>query len=704
MALFAIWHDDAAEQPAAQLHAALLADAHIVPERTLARAIETGGGRWQLSAFVTATHYYSADAQVWIDPAGGCCVIHGVIWQAGGVLDAEAVGHMLDRPCVKLPADVMGEYAIARLHTDGIVEAFGDPAGLHQLFHGDAAIVSNRAGLAALVAGKDQPETNACLWLGAIGYRVGTASSWAGIRQVPQGARLMASAAGSRIDLPAPATPDQRGFAHGGSALLAQGLEQAKAAILLAAGDGTLDLPITGGKDSRVVLAIALAAGLHERLSLFTRGYAGHPDVVVGALIADRIGAPHRREPPLGSDIPADLLPADFMRLLKTIAWQSDGGMGGWDNISAHNSGRETLVSGHLGEVLKAYAKRMPEGPLDPIAMVRLQAPFDPLDVLRPPARERLAAQLADGMAAARVAGAAEDDLPDLFYWQNRVPNWLGGIRGIKSFERQPILPVGVPALMALAFRMSAAERKAELAHFKLIEAGAPELIDLPFAHQNWHPSLGAPVIAPVLTAAGSALFGSWQWSVNRVPGVRAALAALFAETDIPLWDDVDRKRLIEALHYRRFDYLDLISVLGFAVAVIHQAGLGAKVKLGGEPSVQAVDGASLPPVTGHVDVVAIEGDRILIDGWAQAPDWPGATVAVEARLDGKLVAITAAEGHRPDLAAAGIGDGRHAFALRFDAALLENAQRLTVAAFGHVQPLTGGDRSLVDQPLLRDP
>ena len=206
-----------------------------------------------------------------------------------------------------------------------------------------------------------------------------------------------------------------------------------------------------------------------------------------------RTGASRR----LGSDLPADLGPQAFLARLRMIAFQTDGGMGGWDNVAGGEIGRGTIVSGHFGEVLKAYAKRPPDGLLDPAAMVRLQAPFDPMEVLRPDARTRLVAALGRQMDEARAAGAEEADLPDLFYWRNRVPNWLGGIRGVKSFERQPVLPLGVPALMRLAFRMTAAERKAELAHYKLIEAAAPELIDLPFAHQSWHPSLGAPAARP---------------------------------------------------------------------------------------------------------------------------------------------------------------------------------------------------------------
>jgi hypothetical protein len=697
MALFAIWLGDAGKG------ATLPIDAHIVPERTISHRFETGQGAWNLSAFACASHFYTADAQVWIDPdGGGACVIHGLIWRTGdaALLDARAVAALLGAPGARLPGDVAGEYAIARLHADGTLEAFGDPAGLHQIFLAErgSPIVASRAAFVAALMGDRNPDRDSALWLGTIGYRIGSASGWDGVRQLEQGGLLSADASGMHVRAAPLALPGERGFDPD---LLAEGLEEAKAAIRLAAGDGPLDLPITGGKDSRVVLAIALAAGFRDRLTLFTRGYAGHPDAEVGAAIAARIGVPHRREPPLGSDLPADLGPQAFLARLRTIAFQTDGGMGGWDNVAASEIGRGTIVSGHFGEVLKAYAKRMPEERLDPAGMVRLQAPFDPMEVLRPEARARLIATLQRQMDEGRAAGGEETDLPDLFYWRNRVPNWLGGIRGVKSFERQPVLPLGVPALTRLAFRMTAAERKTELAHFRLIEAAAPELIDLPFAHQSWHPSLRAEPAAPVLAAADAPLFGSWQWSVNRVPGVRAALAELFASTEIPLWEDIDRARLIDLLHQRRFDYFDLISLLGFAAAAIHQAGLALPARLGEEPVPLPPDPIA-PTVTGHVDLIRVADEKAEIYGWAWAPDWPGAAVAVQAALDGRVVAAVSADQNRPDLAAAGIGDGRHAFTIRFDAALLDGAEKLVVAGVGSPDPLGGGERTLEGQ-LPRD-
>ena len=133
MALFAIWLDGAADGDI------LAADAHIVSEHSVSHRLETPHGIWRLWALACTTHFYRANAQIWIDPAGGFCVIHGLIWRTADavLLDARKVAELLDRPGARLPDDVAGEYAVARLHADGTLEVFGDPAGLHQIFYGE---------------------------------------------------------------------------------------------------------------------------------------------------------------------------------------------------------------------------------------------------------------------------------------------------------------------------------------------------------------------------------------------------------------------------------------------------------------------------------------------------------------------------------------------------------------------------------------
>jgi hypothetical protein len=62
--------------------------------------------------------------------------------------------------------------------------------------------------------------------------------------------------------------------------------------------------------------------------------------------------------------------------------------------------------------------------------------------------------------------------------------------------------------------------------------------------------------------------------------------------------------------------------------------------------------------VRGFVDQVSAR----LIEGWAQDSDYPEAAVCVDIYADGRLIGQTLANLYREDLAAAGLGSGRHAF------------------------------------------
>ncbi|WP_372619146.1 hypothetical protein [Falsiroseomonas sp.] len=101
-------------------------------------------------------------------------------------------------------------------------------------------------------------------------------------------------------------------------------------------------------------------------------------------------------------------------------------------------------------------------------------------------------------------------------------------------------------------------------------------------------------------------------------------------------------------------------------------------------PPDTALDAAARPdPVTpaggirGAVDNVGAEK----IYGWAWHPDHPDERLRIEARL-GSRVALTArADFARPDLPAAGIGDGNHAFEIKLTPECVARRAELAIVA-----------------------
>ncbi len=96
-------------------------------------------------------------------------------------------------------------------------------------------------------------------------------------------------------------------------------------------------------------------------------------------------------------------------------------------------------------------------------------------------------------------------------------------------------------------------------------------------------------------------------------------------------------------------------------------------------------------PVYGHFD--CLRGRALC--GWAWRPDEPAARVAVTATVDGVPVAESVAALHRPDLEAAGIGDGIHSFALLLPEAVMDGGEHEVAVLGEDGVPLLGSPARL---------
>lgn len=122
---------------------------------------------------------------------------------------------------------------------------------------------------------------------------------------------------------------------------------------------------------------------------------------------------------------------------------------------------------------------------------------------------------------------------------------------------------------------------------------------------------------------------------------------------------------------HHHFKFLLPESVFDGNVHIIAARPAGSAVDLRKSPTHVTHSAANVapdpPPKTtpdevavGMLDVVSDEG---WVKGWAWYPKMPEAHVEIEVLVDGELVGDTVAALHRPDLVAAGIGDGNYSFA-----------------------------------------
>jgi hypothetical protein len=102
--------------------------------------------------------------------------------------------------------------------------------------------------------------------------------------------------------------------------------------------------------------------------------------------------------------------------------------------------------------------------------------------LLNPEGAERVRAQLQDWTQRNREAGAAPEDLGDLFYLERRMGTWAGPSHGAQEFVRDATSALWSHRLLPHMLGAPVRERALETFHLRVLEQLAPELVDIPFA------------------------------------------------------------------------------------------------------------------------------------------------------------------------------------------------------------------------------
>jgi hypothetical protein len=97
----------------------------------------------------------------------------------------------------------------------------------------------------------------------------------------------------------------------------------------------------------------------------------------------------------------------------------------------------------------------------------------------------------------------------------------------------------------------------------------------------------------------------------------------------------------------------------GYELEAVRRRLMGRAVRLGPDGTARTA-----PRLHGHLERVT----RNLIEGWAFEPGDPDARVSLTILVNGAEIGRVVADRHRPDLEAAGVGDGAHGFSFHLPA------------------------------------
>jgi hypothetical protein len=389
---------------------------------------------------------------------------------------------------------------------DGTLELYADPLGSYPVYAGDAGTtrwISNSAEAVRAALGAEELDPAVLAGIVAAGWSLGGDPVWKGVRRLRDPQRR-------QLGLDELAAMGDAGFE---ARRTADRLVAATGALADWPGRPTL-LQLSGGRDSRMVLGAALAAGAD--ISAVTSGSADAPDVQIARELCAARGIAHDT----ASD-PARALRSRPAHAARIVALASGATISlehaaGYPFEPTHGE-LPLWLNGQGGELAGGYYRPAP----DNLVGALFAAVADEASLLSARGRELVEGELRAAVDEQLDAGVAPRHVGDVFYLERRMGAWAAAGHGcVEVAKGDTTAPLWSRRL--LPDQLGAA-RDGGRDHFAraTLDALDPELAAMAFSVDR--PGFHEPEaydLTPVLTA------------------VRGAVAA---QPDHPAWEVLDR-------------------------------------------------------------------------------------------------------------------------------------------------------------------
>jgi hypothetical protein len=236
---------------------------------------------------------------------------------------------------------------------------------------------------------------------------------------------------------------------------------------------------VTGGRDSRLVLGAALAAGIDFETT--TGGEPDHPDVEIGRRLAEIAGVPHRilEHDPHGS-VTSDWRRAAELLQLTTAGTSSLADAAGFP-FGPRPGPLVLWHSGQGGELARSYYGLGSDEPVDQLYRAFVGRNPVRTEILGAEGQQLVRGQIEDFVSEQIEVGLAPIDLPDMFYLHRRMGTWAGPSHGAVEYVRDTTSPLWSHRLLRDELGLPARDRAREVFHLEVLKRLAPQLVDVPF-------------------------------------------------------------------------------------------------------------------------------------------------------------------------------------------------------------------------------
>jgi hypothetical protein len=432
-------------------------------------------------------------------------------WRGTLPVALQLAHHLRRQPLVSHSDELAGVYAVASLSSGGTSSIATDPVSTALMYVArttDVVILSTRASvaaaiLAAVTGAAPRRDLWGVGWLAYAGFPMGLRTGFEGVSLVPDGSLVEIDRTGA-VELQRSTRAPWRCHVAELAADPHAALETVRAEMTTALRTVLRDpctqgcLGLTGGKDSRLILALLLAEGLADSIECQTLGSHDLPDVVAARQLAASFGLRHVTTPGREdrwawrqrvdeavrerglTDCPSREI------AFRLTAWSASGLCNSAEphlgRLPPHDS---VLLSGLFGESLRT----------DYPGTSRMRSKHE---AARFPDNQNMgstAVLVPDAMAAYRAElhgllfeGATDEDTPqdviDTFYLRQRVRHWVGSTVEVDGENRA--FPLYSITGLRLAFAIGAPARHASWIHYRLMRDACEPLVHLPFATGAW--------------------------------------------------------------------------------------------------------------------------------------------------------------------------------------------------------------------------
>jgi hypothetical protein len=455
-----------------------------------------------------------------------------------------------------------GAFTVASVGESGGYVA-SDRLGFGFLFHGETdriSVFGSRAELVAraITAEGRRPEKDALAgcWTVLAPYAIGDRTGFVGVRLLPEACDVQLKAGADPVVMEKPAPWLDHGDLSAADPdevldVIARTIEQALvAALALPAEHPYMDL--TGGKDSRLVLAVALSAGLADQFVLRTAGPPDLKDVQLASGLAKAFGLRHES----GLLWPVDDRP--YIEKVTTFVEATSGMVNIWDQKAPRSSPAEVRVSGMSGECLRAHVPLRPPPTHEALyPTVRKQYLARSLSLLHPESQSALDQLLSEEIDDHGIDGANPLDRLGTFMIRTRARRYRGPMDDLESDFR--IWPLASFQAVRAAYALTPEQRQDEYVHHEIMRRSSSTIVEYPFAGPGWSETNQRPQAVPrsPTTSATSvpkakkpakseALIA--RGHRDRRDERKEFLAELFADQSNQAWDVVSRRESLAAL------------------------------------------------------------------------------------------------------------------------------------------------------------